>query len=463
MNFYPLGIALVLSIFLLPRIAHAQSESKPFNFVVILADDMSMEDCGAFGHPSIKTPNIDSLARAGMRFEHAVLTASSCSPSRASIMTARYPHCTRAAELHQPLPGDSITFPGELRKAGYYTASVGKWHLGNQVKKQFSRVREQTDASGSKNWVEELEKRPRDKPFFFWLAAIDPHRPYPQGTPESAPKVHDRNDVQVPPYLPDIPEIRDDLADYYDEIARLDDNVGKVVEFLRKDGVLDDTVVLFLSDNGRPFPHSKTRVSDNGILTPLIVRSPGMKHRGAVTRSLVSAVDIGPTILDLAGVPIPKAMQGKSFAAILEDPSVKVRDYAYMEHNWHDYKSHERGVRDERYTYIWNHLPDLPGTPPADAVVSPTYQAMLRLHEEGKLTREQAEPITAPRPSEFLFDNKEDPYSLVNLAESERYRKIRDRLRAALKRWQDQTDDFIPDPLTPDLFDRKTGKRLPCP
>ena len=239
------------------------------NIVLIIADDMNWNDCGAYGHPKIRTPNIDDLALQGMRFDHAYLTASSCSPSRSSIITGRYPHNTGAEQLHWPIPVGTHTFAKQLREAGYYTAAAGKWHLGPYVKGHFDKVYEASTAgfqlpsgnaqtppkmiakepSGCERWIEALQARPKDKPFFLWLAALDPHREYVDGALKPP---HQASDVIVPKHLPDRPEVREDLRLYYDEIGRLDDYVGKVVSELRRQGVADKTVIFFMSDNGRP-------------------------------------------------------------------------------------------------------------------------------------------------------------------------------------------------------------------
>ncbi|HPZ83303.1 MAG TPA: sulfatase, partial [Thermogutta sp.] len=243
------------------------SEVNRPNFLVIIADDMACEDCGAYGHPHIKTPNIDQLAREGMLFERAFLTCSSCSPSRTSLLTGRYPHATGAAELHQPVPPDQLLVTTPLREAGYFTAAAGKWHLGPHVKSQFDVVREGGGDGAYDYWLPVLKERPKDKPFFIWLATTDPHRPY---GPNRIPEPHTPQDVIVPPYLPDVPEVREDLALYYDEIGRLDTWVGRIREELIAQGVWDQTMVVFLSDNGRPFPRCKTTVLDSGVRTPLI-------------------------------------------------------------------------------------------------------------------------------------------------------------------------------------------------
>jgi len=440
------------------RPAAADEGVKRPNFVILVADDMAWDDCGAYGHPRIRTPNLDRLAREGMRFDRAFLTTSSCSPSRACILTGRYPHATGAPELHMPLPLDQMMLTESLRDAGYYTAAAGKWHLGNPAKVKFNAVREGGAPSGADFWLPTLRERPKDRPFFMWLAAFDPHRPYRQA-PISKP--HAITDVIVPSCLPDTDIVRQDLADYYDEISRFDTNVGLILEELEAQHAAQDTFVLFLSDNGRPFPRCKTTLYDDGIRTPFIVRFPGRVKPASVTRSLVSSVDIAPTVLELAGVKAPPTFQGQSFAHVLKNSDAKAREYAYSEHNWHDYRAFERGIRSIRYTYIRNWLPELPGTPPADAVSSPTFQQMRALRDQGKLNEVQRSCFTVPRPAEELYDLEQDPHSFHNLAADPKHHDLLERMRKALDTWQQDTGDhFDREKLTPDRFDRESGVGL---
>jgi len=200
----------------LPVPAGAQP-AKRLNLVVMIADDLGADDSTPFGNKGVKTPNLQRLADEGMRFDRAFLTCSSCSPSRASILTGRYPHNTGAEQLHWPLPKEQVTFVELLKKAGDWTGAAGKWHLGDAAKERFDFLKiDGTGPSGCEDWVSTLRARPKDKPFFAWLAAIDPHRDYDAKTP----KKHQPEDVVVPPYLPDNDDTRDDLVRYYDEIAR---------------------------------------------------------------------------------------------------------------------------------------------------------------------------------------------------------------------------------------------------
>ena len=432
--------------------AAAKEKTKRPNVIIFIADDMAWNDCGAYGNPKIRTPNIDLIAKQGVRFDSAFLTCSSCSPSRSSIMTGRYPHNTGAEQLHWPLPGQQITFVELLKTSGYYTASLGKWHLGPATRKKFHTI----VPKFGKHWVDAVRNRPKDKPFFIWAAFTDPHRPYRKNL---IPKPHSIDDVQVPKFLPDVKEVREDLALYYDEIANLDSVVGNVLKEIDRQGETENTMVLFMSDNGRPFPRCKTTVYDSGIKTPWIVKFPGRAKAGITTDSLVSSIDIAPTVVELAGLKPQKTFQGKSFLPILKDKNAITRKYIFAEHNWHDYTAHERAVRDQRYKYIENAYPQLNGSPPADAVRSITYQKMIQLHKQNKLTPEQQGCFLQPRPKVELYDLQNDPFELKNLADDAKHAKVLERMRDRLAQWRKETGDAVPKVTTPDEFDRFSGKK----
>jgi arylsulfatase A-like enzyme len=461
--------------------ARAADGTKRPNVVLIIADDMAWDDCGAYGNPKIRTPHIDRLAREGMRFDRAFVTASSCSPSRSSIITGRYPHSTGAEELHWPLPPGQVTFVEKLKASGYWTAAAGKWHLGDATKGRFDVVREANPSgfqlatgknskaqmtaegpgaaqSGCDQWVSVLRERPRDKPFFLWLASLDPHRDYLPGT---IPEPHRPEDVVVPPYLPDVPEVRKDLALYYDEISRLNHYVGEVLAELDRQGIAGDTLVLFVSDNGRPFPRCKTTLYESGIRTPFLVRWPGHIRPGSRCGSLVSTIDIAPTLLRLAGIEPGPSVQGQDLSPIFQDPAAKVREMIFAERNWHDYAAHGRAARSERFKYIRNDDYESALTPPADAVRSPTFRAMRRLRDAGKLTPVQRSCFDRPRPVEELYDLDADPHEVVNLAGDPRFAEELGVMSRALSEWVRETGDVLPQKLTSDEFDRETGDPLP--
>jgi arylsulfatase A-like enzyme len=444
-------------LFLLTTVAcvsrQSQQQTQP-NFIVFIADDAAWNECGPYGNPNIKTPNINKLAEEGVVFTNAFLTTSSCSPSRCSILTGRYPHSTGAPELHMPLPANQLIFPGELQKAGYFTAVAGKYHIGPK-RAEFDTIYG-GHPSGCEHWLEALQSRPKDKPFFLWLAAIDPHRAY---FPNAIPEPHRPEDVIVPPYLPDNDSTRKDLAFYYDEISRMDSYMGEVMAELKKQGVDENTLVIYMSDNGRPFPRAKTRMYDSGVKTPFIVRWPAKLKKGT-SDALLSSIDIAPTFCELAGAGIPDTYQGVSLVPVLENYNNEIRDYIVSEHNWHDYQAHERAIRNHKYLYIRNAFPDLNASPPADAVRSITYQEMIKMYKAGELNENQFDCFIEPRPAEELYDVVNDPYQLHNLAENPEYAGVWDEMRKLLDSWIVEFDDKIPENPTPDKFDRWTGESL---
>ena len=427
------------------------------NVVLIIGDDISFDDFGCYGHPAIRTPHVDWLAANGLRFTHAYLTTSQCSPTRCSLITGRYPHNTGAPELHMPLPAGQIMFPVLLKQAGYYTAAAGKWHLGDYAKVAFDRIAG-GGAGGEEKWIDCLEKRPKGKPFFMWFAAYDAHRGW---APDPEAKPHSQEDVVIAPYMIDTPSVRKDLAQYYDEIQRLDRYTGLVVSELKKQGVFENTLIIFMADNGRPFARCKTRLYDSGIKTPFILHWPaGLKQRGVVSRSLVSVIDIAPTILELAGLKSPKTFQGVSMLPLFSDPDETVRSYVFAEHNWHAQIAHERMVRHGEYMYIRNAHPQLPQI---CGLESQCPQKELRAWAKaGKLTAAQMDPLLAPRAPEELFHVSQDPHQIRNLVDDPACGQVLEHLRGIMDQWQSRTGDTVPslDEATPDRYDRNTGKPI---
>jgi arylsulfatase A-like enzyme len=350
-----------------------KSQEKP-NIVLFIADDVSRDDIGCYGNTQVKTPHIDRLAASGIKFTNMFLTASSSSPSRNSIITGRYPHNTGGAELHTEPPDYMISFPELLRRIGYFAVQAGKFHMGPYARRGFDQVNDNNMLNGDGGeelWVKCLQERPREKPFFMWFAAMDAHRPW--GLNEFS-GTHNPAEADPPYYLANGRGTKEDLAKYYNEIARFDHYIGLVSEELKKQGVYDNTVMIIMADNGRPFPHSKTRVNDRGLRTPFIVHWPGgIGIKPSECKALLSAIDIAPTILSIAGEQTPEQVQGRSFVRLLKNPAAKFRNFIFAEHNWHDYEAHERMVMSEDFLYILNSRPLFPQSGPADAIGSPSY------------------------------------------------------------------------------------------
>ena len=416
------------------------ADPEPWNFVVFIADDQGEGDLGCYGNKVIRTPHIDRLAREGSTFTRAFLTISSCSPSRASILTGRYPHSTAAEDLHEPLPADQQTVAQYLNDAGYFCAAVGKWHLGNAERKHWQTIVECGGAETEAKAIETIRQRPPGKPFFLWIASKDPHRPFQLKTID---KPHDPDEVVVPPYLPDHPKIRKELALYYDEITRFDQCVGAVRKTLEAEDVLQRTVIIYLSDNGMPFPRAKTTLYDAGIRTPLIVRWPGEIEPGSVQNGLFSVVDLAPTMLSIAGVR-QNSMQGHDMTAMWRDPQAVARKVIFAEANWHDYDQFTRAARDGQYKLIRNYYWEKPLWNSVDSINSITWQGVMESKKADKLTPAQAYMFTKPRPFEELYDVKQDPYELKNIVGDPRHADALIRLRTMLDNWRVETADKMP-------------------
>lgn len=429
------------------------------NIILIIGDDISPEDLGCYGNKRIRTPNLDRLAREGIRFTRFFVTSSSCSPSRTSLLTGRYPHNTGAAELHTPLPAHLTYFPELLRKEGYYTALLGKWHEGPETRRAYDLLKtgeKENGSGGEELWLQTLRNRPKDKPFFFWLSPFDAHRDW---TPDPATRPHDPDkDISVPETLTDAPETRKDLAAYYNEIGRLDHHLGDLLAELDHQGVARNTIVVFLADNARPFPGSKTRLTDRGLRSPLLIRWPAGIPKAARTDGLVSSVDLAPTLTALAGLPAQPSFQGRSFSSLLSGPKGKFREVVFGEHNWHDYEAYERSVRTENYLYILNLRPDLDNGGPIDANQSPAAHDLKGAKAEHHLSPLQADIFLKPRSREEFYDLKKDPDQRQNRVLDEKYAGPLREARSKLKSWQEETGDSAPVHLTPDWYDRETGK-----
>ena len=432
-------------------VAQSTDETRP-NIIVFVGDDLGWRDLGAYGNRFIRTPNIDRLARSGLRVERAFGTSPQCSPSRISMLTGEYPHATGTEDLHTPLPGSERIMPSLLQGRGYFTGHMAKTHYGPNAERQFQwysaviadSVSAFLDAAGT-------------RPFFLWAGFHEPHRPY-RG---ASANPHSPARVVVPPYLADTPETRSDLALYYDAIARMDEEIGRTLAELDRRELRDNTVIVVLSDNGAPFPREKGTLYDAGTRTPLIFSWPKVVRASSVYQGgLVSTIDLAPTILELAGVSLPTSLQGRSFRAMLSDPSSFAgRTHVFGERNWHDCDEHQRSVRTSRLKLIrTDAYTELPLCTAADIGGSPSFQALRARARAGRLTPAQRRLFEGPRARLELYDLAMDPWELRNVADDPRYAKdVRD-LAGVLQRWMEDSEDF---PATyrvrDDNTDRITG------
>ena len=444
--------------------ASCQGSDKQPNVIIMIADDVSASDFGCYGSPNVHTPNIDRLASEGVRFTNAILSTSSSSPSRCSIITGRYPHNTGACELHGTLDPSLTNIAGLLRANGYYTAQAGKWHFGEAkggIRQDFDvsgkgKIKED-GVSGSERWIQRLEERPADKPFFMWLASHDAHRPWDN---DQSMERYDPESLEVSHFYVDDAPTREDLANYYYEVSRFDRSVGQVVDELKKQGIYDDTMIIIMADNGRPFPRAKTRLIMEGIRTPLIVHYPKMmkKTAGQVCNSLVSVIDIAPTVAEAAGAQAPDSFQGRSFLSLLSAPEKEFRTYAFAEHNWHDYEAYERMVCTQDCLLIENGRPELNAEGAIDIMSGGAGQSLLKAWQAGELDPMRADIFVTPRSKTEMYFYRTDLEQLENLSETDTAKA--EEMLNVLHKWQEETCDDLPDDLTHDWYSRTTMENL---
>lgn len=422
--------------------AELPSEKARPNFVVFVLDDLSWHDLGAYGNRDVRTPHLDALAHQGLVFDNAFLTTSSCSASRASLLSGKYPHQNGATRLGDFLPEGQAIIPAWLRASGYYTVEAGKLHEGAAAYRQFDQVISSSDDSILADWIGVLASRPQDKPFLFWFTSLDPHLPYaPLDRAALAANAKPQPEqLHLPPYLYDGPGTRNLLARYYQEIQRADAHIGRIVQLLAEQNVLDNTYVFVVSDNGAQFPASKTTLLDNGIKTPLLVAGPGLAA-GKRVPALVSTIDLAPTILDLAGLDAAQLVRdatlpGHSLRPLLLQPQARGRRAVYAEQYSHGHFISKRAVRTEDYLYIHNLQPA-----EADCLLeAEIVDEMLPAFRAGQLDEARAYCFV-PRPVEELYAVKQDPFNGHNLALDPHHREHLLHMRHLWQDWSRESKD----------------------
>ena len=423
-------------LFLLLCAVLSLSAAERPNIVWIVGEDLGPE-LGCYGDAYASTPNLDKLASEGALFSHAFTHAPVCAPSRSGLITGQYPTKIGTHHMRSKLLDPPPAFTTYLRKAGYFVAWPGKTDFNFDV------PRDAFDST--RPWLNNLP----NQPFFAYLNFTDSHESKIRQPRESFNKVtsvlkpeqrHDPAKAELPPYYPDTPKVRQDWASYYDLVSHVDHRVGETLRVLEEKGLLENTVVFFFGDHGRGLPRAKRWVYDSGIRVPLIVRWPGRIEPGSVRDDLVSFVDLGATVLALAGVEQPKDMDGHVFLG----PKTRARKYVFAARDRMDERFDRiRAVRDARFKYIRNYHPELPYAQRISYMEEmPTMQEWRRLHAEGKLTGPQKLFFAERKPPEELYDTEADPHEVRNLASDPAHRAKLQELRGALDEWIRRTGDL---------------------
>ena len=453
----------------------AVEAQQPPNILLVVSDDHSASFLGAYGNTTIRTPNLDRFADEGIRFDRAYVSSPQCVPSRAAIMTGRSPVATGMTRFSAPLPREVRTFPELLRSsAGYYTGILGRsFHLDGSGRKPpeteavFERHRLETfaervdhlPAGGTRERVpaqmkEFLDRVPAGTPFFLQVGFSDPHRPLDRGAVSQG---HAADRLVLPPFFPDTRHLREDLAAYYDEVGRLDEDFGRVLGVLNERGLDRNTVVVFIGDNGGALLRGKGTLYELGIRVPLLLRWPGVVAPGRTSGDLISGEDLAPTFLQIAGVAPVAEMTGRSMLRLLRAESFDGREYAFSERGAHGSGlpvssaafDLGRAVVSSRYKLIYNALWQIPYTP-VDFAGETFWKELQALHAGGRLDPSFSRLYFQPTRSMFeLYDLTEDPHEMRNLAGRSDVADRERELKAALQEWMILNHDYLPLPVPP--------------
>jgi len=476
-----LPILVTATLFVMSGVADAAR-----NVVVIVADDLGFQ-MGCYGDTVARTPNLDQFARESVRFRNAYCTTASCSASRSVLMTGLYNHATghfgHAHGYSHFSTYESVrSLPVLLGEAGYRTCLIGKYHLAPDYVYRFETQRQEGTQGGrntvrmaqnARAWLAEQDERP----FFLYFCPTDPHRgggpggfanfaDQPNHYPGIKPVEFSPADVPVPSWLSDRPEVRQELAEYYRAVARLDAGLGDLMQSLKDTGHWDDTLILFLSDNGPPFPGAKTTLYEPGARLPLLVRNPLRQEQGQICDALVTWADVTPTVLDFCGVtpkdapPVrpaentgkvatagparPYRFHGRSFLPALGDtPTTEGFDTIHLSHTFHEITNYYpmRAIRQGRYKLIYNMAHPLPFPFASDLQASPTWQGVLERIATSEYYGKRLVSKYLHRPRLELYDLETDPDEIHNLADQPEHKARREALETQLRAWQSRTGD----------------------
>lgn len=443
----------------------ASLEAAPRNVVLFVTDDQG-QDAGCYGNPVIKTPNMDALAKDGTLFRKAFATTASCSASRSVILSGlhnhRNGHYGHQHAYHKFSSFPNIqTLPVLMEKAGYRTARIGKYHVAPEEVYRFQHALKGNPRSPVEmaNNSEEFITQKKDEPFFLYFCTSDPHRGggrveesaykpdrfgnRPNGYPGVTEVEYDPKDVIVPPFLPDTPTCRAELAQYYQSVSRIDQGLGRLIEILKKAGVYDDTLIIYISDHGIAFPGGKTTTYDPGLLSPCIVRNPYAEKRGHECDAMVSWIDLTPSILDFSKA-TPKNYQfhGRSFIPVLEQTKTDGWESINASHTFHEITMYYpmRVVRDRKYKLIWNLAHQMPYPFASDLWAAPTWQDVYKKGMDSLYGKRTVRDYI--HRAEFeLYDLESDPHEVKNLADNSDYADILKMMKADLKTFQQRTQD----------------------
>lgn len=471
------------------------------NIIFIITDDQS-PTLGCYGDPVAYSPAVDSLAADGTLFHRAYATTASCSASRSVVMSGlhnhhngQYGHTHSYHKFESFRNVVSLALPRVLANEGYRTAQIGKYHVAPEEVFHYETYLkgDGRNAVQMANASEAFITSGDPRPFFLYFATTDPHRgggkddnfpgelkpdlfgnlPNDRAHPGVDEVIYDPKDVVIPPFLPDTPESRSELAQYYQSTARVDQGVARLIEILKANDLYDKTLLVFTADHGMAFAGAKTTIYEGGLRVPFVVRNPYEKTRGVQSNAMISHIDITPSLLDFAGgldkkkhaprklIPASEywkdkdyvfmenmgkdeynTYHGKSWIDILGRPRASHWDVVFGSHTFHEIQMYYpmRSINNGEYKLIWNIAAGLPYPFASDLWASSTWQASLAKGPEthyGMMTVD----AYVNRPTWELYSLRKLAYEDINLADNPKYSKVLEDLKATLKEFQKKMDD----------------------
>ncbi|MHC4743202.1 MAG: sulfatase family protein, partial [Planctomycetota bacterium] len=406
--------------------------SNRLNILWISCEDTS-PDLGCYGDEYAETPNLDKLAGQGCLYSNAFVPYPVCAPTRSAVITSMYPSTIGSMHMRTNLRGYETVPPPYVKCFTEYLRAAG-YFCTNHTKTDYQFKAPFTAWDKGRDW----RARPGDAPFFSVINLNVSHES--RNWPKKNEKLkHDPAKAPVPTYYPDTAVIRTNIARYYDNVTTMDSQAGEILKRLEADGLSDNTVVFFWGDHGRGLPRCKRWCYDSGIHVPLIIRWPGKLEPASVCDDLVTLVDLGATVLSLAGIEVPSYMQGHPFLGEQKKPARKfiVAGRERMDKNSYD---HIRCIRDERYKYIRNFMPEKAYTQPIPyRDKMPIMKEWRRLHVEGALTGQAALFFRETKPPEEFYDTKNDPDEVRNLIDAPEHKSRIAKMREDLQQWSKET------------------------
>ena len=495
---------LLLALAILPLVALVTNVDASERNVIFFITDDEGQTLGCYGDQTAVTPNLDALAKDGVVFRNAFATTASCSASRSVVMSGLHNHKNgQYGHQHHFHKFDSyhnvvsLALPRVMQNAGYRTAHIGKYHVGPEAVYRYEKYMK----GNARNAVqmadackEFITDKSDDRPFFLYFGTSDPHRgggvdktsklelkanlfgnKPNKGSYEGVKEVfYDPANVGIPPFLSDTPETREEVAQYYQSVSRIDQGVGRLVEILKEAGLYDKTLIIFTADHGMAFAGAKTTVYDPGLRVPFIVRNPYESNRGFESKAMISHVDITPSILDFGGgldskVNGPKkwvdpnkywkkqglfekdnrnggnefrSYHGKSWLHTLKDKEADHHDAIFASHTFHEIQMYYpmRVYQDKKYKLIWNiaHKLDYPFA--SDLWAASSWQAQLMKGDDAPYGQKTVGQYVQ-RPAFELYDLENDPNEAYNLADREEFiavlKDYQDKMKAQQKKLED--------------------------